>query len=240
MSKLEFYDGKVVDIIEETKNIRRFFIQIPDFDRLDFVAGQSVKLHLPIDSPKQTRHYSIANAPDGSNVLELLIVLDPNGKGTNYLFNEISIGSTLRTSRVMGNFVGPKEIETDLCFISTGVGLAPLRSMYLDIFNKNIPHKNIYVIFGTRWQKDLVYLDEFKELEEKYPEFKFIPTLSREESPEWTGRKGYVHDIYKELFTDVRPATFYICGWREMVRQTRSNLMEMGYPRKTIHFERFN
>lgn len=239
MAGLDWYNGKVVDIIKETGNIRRFFIEVPEVDRFRFKSGQYIKVEFPTAHKKNYRQYSIANYPNGSNVFELLIVLNPEGYATNYMFNEVKIGSSLKISESRGNFILPEAIEKDICFICTGVGLAPLRSMYLNIIKNNIPHKNIYLVFGTRYMKDLIYIDEMQELD-KRDDFHFVPVLSREISPEWTGRKGYVHDIYRELFNDGRDAEFFICGWRDMVSQARSNLMEMGYERRAIHFERYD
>lgn len=239
MSNLEWYEGKVVDIIKETPYIRRFFIEVAALENYDFKAGQHVKIEFPIPARKNYRQYSFANSPNGSNVFELLIVLDPNGVATNYLFNEVNIGSILKVSEPRGNFLVPDYVETDLCFISTGVGLAPLRSIYLDIIKRNIPHKHIYVVFGTRFMKDLIYIEEMEKLSE-LDDFTFIPVLSRENSDQWLGKRGYVHDVYMEIFSDKRPAEFYICGWRDMVTQARQNLMELGYKRKQIHFERYD
>jgi ferredoxin-NADP reductase len=239
MSNLDWYEGIVIDIIKETPFIRRFFIQVPELERYDFKAGQHVKIEFPIDARKNYRQYSYANAPDGTNIFELLIVLDPNGIATNYLFNEVDIGSSLKISEPRGNFIGPDFVEGDLCFISTGVGLAPLRSIYLDIIKRDIPHNHIYIIFGTRFMRDLIYVEEMERLSERN-DITFIPVLSRETSDEWTGKRGYVHNIYKELFAEVPTVEFYICGWRDMVTEARLSLMGMGYKRKKIHFERYD
>ncbi|MBX3044137.1 MAG: oxidoreductase [Candidatus Kapabacteria bacterium] len=239
MSKLDWYEGKVVDIIKETPYIRRFFIQVEELESYNFKAGQHVKIEFPIDARKNYRQYSYANAPDGSNIFELLIVLDPNGVATNYLFNEVNIGSILKVSEPRGNFLVPEFVETDLCFISTGVGLAPLRSIYLDILKREIPHKHIYVIFGTRFMRDLIYIEEMEQLS-KRSDFTFIPVLSRETSDDWKGERGYVHNIYKKIFGILPPTEFYICGWRDMVTEARLSLMDMGYKRKQIHFERYD
>lgn len=234
-----WYQGEVVDIIKETKNIRRFFIKIPELEKYDFKAGQHIKIEFPLNVKKNYRQYSFANEPDGSNVFELLIVLDPNGIATNYLFNEVNIGSKLKVSEPRGNFVLKTPVKSDVCFICTGVGLAPLRSIYLDIIKNQIPHKNIYLIFGTRFMKDMIYLDEMAELSSR-DDFGYYPVLSREPSSDWTGERGYVHNKYKEIFRGRNDVEFYICGWRDMVSQTRINLLEMGFDRKYIHFERYD
>lgn len=70
--------------------------------------------------------------------------------------------------------------------------------------------------------------------------FHFYPILSREISSEWEGRKGYVHQIYKELYSGHLPAYFYICGWKNMILETKDNLLKMGYQRSDIKFELYD
>ena len=50
---------------------------------------------LPIDSKVTNRSYSIASPPNSENTLELVIVINPPGKGTPHLFEEVKIGSFL-------------------------------------------------------------------------------------------------------------------------------------------------
>lgn len=235
-----FYNGKVVKIIDETHNIKRFFIRIPEVENYEFKAGQFTMLDLPIPSKVTTRAYSIASAPDSGNVIELIIVLNEAGLGTPYLFNEIKEGSTIRTSPALGKFTLPETIDRDICFICTGVGIAPFRSMTLSILNKRIPHKKIYLVFGTRYLSDVCYPEEFNRLTENYDSFEYYPVLSRETSPEWKGKKGYVHTVYKELFADKRPVYFYLCGWKTMIFETRDNLLSMDYTRNAIRYELFD
>ncbi len=240
MAKFNWYDGTIVDIQNVTDSIRRFFIEVPERKHFSFKPGQFINLDLPIDSKKKIRQYSIASSPNGTNVLELIIVKFENGLGTSYLFDKSDVGTNLKVSDALGKFVLPEKIETDICFICTGVGIAPIRSMYLNIFKNNIPHKNIYLVFGTRYQNDLLFINEINELQEKHPEFHYLPTLSREDSPEWQGHRGYVHPVYMEEFADGRPAQFYICGWKEMIMEARDNLYGMGYDRKDVKFELFD
>lgn len=235
-----FYNGKVVKIIDETHNIKRFFIQIPEVEKYEFKAGQFTMLDLPIPSKVTTRAYSIASAPGTDNVIELIIVLNEAGLGTPYLFNEIKVGSIIKTSPALGKFILPEIIDRDLCFICTGVGIAPFRAMAYYILGNRIPHKKIYLVFGTRYKSDLCYPDELYELNNLHNSFEYHPVLSRETSPEWKGKKGYVHNVYKELFADRRPAYFYLCGWKTMIYETRDNLLSMGYTKDDIHFELYD
>lgn len=238
--------GTVTKIVDETYNTKRYFIQVNELESFNFKAGQFVTLDLPIhEQPnKRWRSYSIASWPDGSNVYELLIVLLEGGAGSTYLFNEVKVGSELTFRGPQGVFTLPENIEKDLFFICTGTGIAPFRSMLNYMFLNNIPHKNLYLIYGCRTQKDLLYFDEMKSLEKKLDHFSFLPTLSRER---WNGATGYVHSLYEEIckknneacenLEDVKPASFYLCGWKFMIDDARKKIVELGYDKKAVHLE---
>lgn len=228
--------GIVNRIEDETKDTRRFWIEVPEMDNFDFIPGQFVTLDLPIHEKinKRWRSYSIASWPDGTNVFELVIVLDKQGAGTPYLFNEVRVGSALTFRGPQGVFVIKGDLDRDVFMICTGTGVAPFRSMIHDIKNKNIPHKNIYLVFGCRTKDTLLYYEELKKLEESIPDFYYIPTLSREI---WDGKSGYVHSIYESLCADRKPAYFFLCGWKGMIDEAKKRILEMGYDKKSIHSE---
>src|SRR5262245_24997158 len=73
--------GRIIRIADETDATRRFWIQLTETDNFDFKPGQFVTLDLPIHEQrnKRWRSYSIASWPDGSNVIELVIVLLEGG-----------------------------------------------------------------------------------------------------------------------------------------------------------------
>ena len=235
-----FYDSTILNIIDETPSVKRFFIKLPDAVQFRFKAGQFVMLDLPIVSKHTTRSYSIASAPAEDNIFELCIVLKADGAGTPWLFEYAKIGSVVKVSVPLGKFVLPEPIENDICLIATGTGIAPFRSYLWDIINKNIPHKNIYLIFGNRWIGDILYHKELEDLEQQISNYKFIPVLSRESEDKWNGQKGYVHRVYEELFADKRPAHFFICGWEAMLKEARQRIEVMGYDRKRIKFESYD
>jgi ferredoxin-NADP reductase len=229
----------ITDIISETELVKRFFFKVPDDLPFDFKPGQFVMLHLPIESKYKNRSYSIASPPYGNNTFELAIVLNPKGLGTPYLWENVKVESLIDVSKPLGKFILKEPIEEDLCFIGTGTGIAPLRSMIHHIFRNNLPYKNIYLIFGNRWEKDILYYKEMQELAANHTNFNFIPVLSRD-NPGWTGKQGYVHQVYEEIFADKHPATFYLCGWRDMLHEARQRIEKMGYDKAKIKFESYD
>lgn len=230
--------GKVIRIEQEAPQTRRFWIQLPDLGSFDFEPGQFVTLDLPIhEKPnKRWRSYSIASWPDGTNVVELVIVLLEGGAGTTYLFNEVKVGSELTLRGPQGIFTLPDPIEKDLFFICTGTGIAPFRAMSHHILNHNIPHRDIYLIFGCRQFGDALYRQEMTELAERIPAFHYIPTFSREAVGS-SVRTGYVHAVYEEICSSLPPAHFFLCGWKNMIDEARQRIQALGYDRKSIHQE---
>lgn len=239
--------GTVIRIVDETSSTRRFWIQMENDAPFDFKPGQFVTLDLPIHEQrnKRWRSYSIASWPDGTNVIELVIVLLEGGLGTNYLFSEIKEGSKITLRGPQGVFTLPEPIEKDLFLVCTGTGVAPFRSMAHYILRNNIPHKNIYLIFGCRKFGDCLYGPELKSLEVEFPGFHYIPTFSREEAGDHLVRTGYVHTVYEEVCItqknktgmDIHPAQFYLCGWKNMIDEARQRILALGYEKKDIHLE---
>ena len=245
--------GKVIRIENETAQTRRFWIQLPDMESFDFKPGQFVTLDLPIhEKPnKRWRSYSVASWPDGSPVFELLIVYLEGGMGTNFLFNEVRLGSELVFRGPLGLFTLPDSIEKDLFLVCTGTGIAPFRSMLHHILGHNLAHQNIHLIFGCRRLGDCLYQKEMEDLQERVPRFQYIPVFSREvpENREHLIRTGYVHSIYEEICrknmgpssadlpASLKPAQFYLCGWKNMIDEAKLRILALGYERKAIHLE---
>jgi CDP-4-dehydro-6-deoxyglucose reductase len=237
---VQYHDAEIIDIIDESPIVKRYYFKMPESLGFTFKAGQFVMLDLPIEAKFTNRSYSIASAPNNEGTFELCIVLKEDGMGTPYLWKNIEVGTKVKTAGPFGKFVLHDEINTDLCFIATGTGIAPLRSMLLDIYEKNIPHKDIYMIFGNRKEQDILYRAEMEALQAKHPEFKFIPVLSRPDDT-WKGATGYVHPYYMDyLGNEKKEVVFYICGWSSMVREARDKLKEIGYSKLELKFELYD
>ncbi len=236
----KWHDSKVIRIEDESSTTKRFWLEVPDIDEFDFEPGQFVTMDLPIAEKrlKRWRSYSIANPPDGSNVLEFCIVYLEGGGASEYLFNEVEVGTAIRFKGPSGAFTMlEKHLEQDVVMICTGTGVAPFRSMLLDLKNKSKPFKNIHLIFGTRYEEGILYREEFEKLAKEFPNFKYDITLSRDEN--WKGYRGYVHQVYQNQYKQARKGIdFYLCGWSNMIDDAVANLVvKMGYDKSQIHYE---
>ncbi|GIS31914.1 MAG: hypothetical protein Ct9H90mP3_7100 [Flammeovirgaceae bacterium] len=63
-----------------------------------------------------------------------------------------------------------------------------------------------------------------------------ISLFSREKGD---GKPGYVHDQYLNLVKNnvLENPTFFLCGWRDMIKEARLNLKEQGFDSKKIKLE---
>jgi CDP-4-dehydro-6-deoxyglucose reductase len=233
----KWYESKVTEIEDASSTTKRFWVEVEE--PIDFKAGQFVTMDLPISDKrlKRWRSYSIANAPDQSNILEFCIVNLEGGAASQYLFNEVNVGTPIKFKGPSGNFVLPPEIKQDIVLICTGTGVAPFRSMIQDIINQDIPHKNIHLIFGTRYEEGILYREEFEMWNLKYNWFQYDVALSREK--DWKGYRGYIHDIYLEKYQNNSKDThFYLCGWTPMIDEAVANLItKMKVEQPFIHYE---
>lgn len=236
---ITWYNGHVHQIEDITPSVKRFWVQVPAETPFSFLAGQFVTMDLPIGEKRlqRWRSYSIANAPDGSGMLEFCIVRNPNGEATRYLFETLKPGDTLRFKGPDGAFFLPEIIEKDIVMICTGTGVAPFRSMLLDLQQSGRPHRNIHLIFGTREMSGVLYKIDFERLMREMPGFQYDVVLSRQ--ADWDGYQGHVHQVYVGDYRQVRPdVDFYLCGWSNMIDEAVVNLMvQLGYDRSQVHYE---
>ncbi len=234
-----WYDSHIIKIEDAGTGTKRFWVETEGENPFDFKAGQFVVMDLPISDKrlKRWRSYSIANPPDGGRVLEFCISRYEPGAGTRFFFEEAGVGTAIRFKGPEGGFYLREPIEKDLVFICTGTGIAPFRSMIQDLRNRQTPHKNLHLIFGTRTETGILYGQEMEALAGELPGFRYDVALSRQ--PEWPGFRGYVHQIYEAAYATARPdILFYICGWSAMVDDAVAKLIvEMGYDRSQVIYE---
>ncbi len=235
--KYTFFDIEVTRIIDTTPNVKLFDLRVPDREEYKFQAGQFIQIDFPIDAKVTRRSYSIASPPNGKNEFQLCIGRVPEGLATRYMFEEVRPGSILKGSEALGRFVLPDIVEQETCLISTGVGIAPFRSMLMDGYARGIIKAPISLFFGNRYESDILYREDFETMRRDHG-LHFYPVLSRQK--DWHGPQGHVHPHYTKHYADKRPATFYLCGWRAMLDDARGHLTELGYDRHSVKIELYD
>jgi NAD(P)H-flavin reductase len=82
----------------------------------------------------------------------------------------------------------------------------------------------------------LYWTSEFEELVQKYPNFRFVLTLSRP-TDTWKGLRGHVTEHVLSGESNLPGAEFYLCGNKAMVREMDEKLIERLVPKEQIYKE---
>ncbi|WP_439183782.1 NADH:ubiquinone reductase (Na(+)-transporting) subunit F [Carboxylicivirga taeanensis] len=202
------------------------------------------------------RVYSMANYPgEGDTVtLNVRIATPPLTKQNNFKKVNPGICSSYIFSRQPGDKVtmsGPygefyvKAKAREIMFIGGGAGMAPLRSQIFDLlFNKQYPYPIGYW-YGARSRREIYYDDDFRQLEKRFPNFRFEIALSAPKpEDQWTGHTGFISDIiYKQYLSqheEPEDIEYYICGPPKMHEATLKMLYNLGVPDDNIAFDEFS
>ncbi len=227
---------EIIQIIDESPRVKRFILKPTDNKIIEFQPGQFVTLFCPeLPEFENARSYSIASKSSGETI-ELCVALNPKGKFTPWLF-QLKTGYQIEMSEPQGTFVYKEEFSKfPSVFICTGTGVAPFISMIDKALDLNC--NQVYLVFGNRYQVDLLYTEMLEKWSLQFPQFHFITVFSRETDVPNT---GYVHTFYEKILRDIgSDVRIFVCGWKDMCVQTRQKLKEMGYNRRQYFFEQYD
>lgn len=235
------FDARLVRTRKLTPAVRELVFERTDGMAFDFTAGQWVSLVLPHEQGELRRAYSIASSPNGTPAFEIAVTHVEGGPGSSYL-HAMEPGQSLRIVGPQGFFTHARTGPS--LFIGTGTGVTPLRSMLKDAIARG-DTTPAWLILGTRTREDILYQEEFEELERLHPHVRVYFTLSRPDA-EWKGLTGYVQTHVRERWDELARSGHgmphaYICGLQRMVGAVRDLLRkEMGLPRQHVHSERYD
>ena len=234
---VEDYSAEVVRIEALTPTIRGIWFKL---DRpMPFQAGQYVNLEVAaVDG--QSRAFSLANAPQQADMVELNVRIVPGGQVTTWLHEKLEVGDKLTLSGPYGRFFVKKSANVPLIFIAGGSGLSSPKSMIADLLSNGC-ELPMTLIYGQRCREELYYDAEFTALADKYANFTYVPALSHEpEGSSWRGARGFVNEAAKAHFgNDFRGHKAYLCGPPAMIEACISTLMQGRLFERDIYMEKF-
>ena len=149
----------------------RHFVFDAETAEFSFIPGQFVSFSDSVDGKKVTRAYSIASEPHGT-LFELCLNRVKEGKLSPRLF-EMQVGNTIEMQGPLGYFVLRNPLS-DSVLVATGTGIAPFRAMLKPALARESGHQ-FTLIFGVRYEHNLMYREEFERLAAQHPNFRFWP-----------------------------------------------------------------
>jgi NAD(P)H-flavin reductase len=227
--------ARLLESREIAPEVRHLVFQLEDTESLAFVPGQFASLTADIDGSPITRAYSFAAPAEGIR-FELCLNRVAEGKLSPYLFG-MRPGDQIQMTGPWGGFIFRQPVE-DSILVATGTGIVPFRAMLLDQLVRDSGHQ-FTLIFGVRYERGLLYREEFEQLTRDHANFHFWPTLSRPDAS-WTGRTGHVQAHLFQATGERRDINVFICGLKAMVDDVRAILKSNGFDRKRIICEKYD
>jgi len=212
------------------------------------------------------RAYSMANHPAEGNIIMLNIRIatppfdrkkggwmDVNpGVCSSFVFDQ-KPGDKVTISGPYGEFF-IKETDAEMLYIGGGAGMAPMRSHLFHLFHTLKTGRKVSYWYGGRSKRELFYLDDFRQIEEQFPNFKFHLVLS-EPLPEdnWNAKEnmddegdgfvGFVHQAVIDNYLNHHDAPedieFYFCGPPLMNAAVLKMVDDFGVPPENVSFDDF-
>lgn len=199
-------------------------LRFPASVRAKFKAGQYLRIKTP---DGDERSFSMANAPQESDGVQLHIRHVPGGAFSEQVLASLHLNDKLEIEVPFGDFYIREGDETPYVLVATGTGFAPLRSIIDDMIRRRRKQNEVRLYWGGRGRADLYMAEACERWARRYPWFTFIPVLS-EPDPDWKGRRGLVHRAVLDDIPDLSGWRVYACGNPMMIQAARGEFRTLG------------
>jgi CDP-4-dehydro-6-deoxyglucose reductase len=135
-----------------------------------------------------------------------------------------------------------------MLLIGGGTGLAPLLSILRHVLENGID-RDMTVYWGVRSERDLYAHATLQGLVERAAagrpaqpravRLHYVPVLS-EPSPEWRGRRGWVHEAALQDIDDLDRYDVYAAGPPAMIEAVRREFVRRGVAANRLYFDSFD
>ncbi|MGC8977627.1 MAG: NADH:ubiquinone reductase (Na(+)-transporting) subunit F [Candidatus Ratteibacteria bacterium] len=231
------FKGKVLEKSPLTHDIKHIVIKLIEPKEIEFKPGQYIQIKVP--GTDEFRAYSIASSPYQKDFIELIVRLVPGGLCSTYIHEVMEIGDEVNFTGPFGDFYLREESKRDIIAIGGGCGMAPIRSILLYLIENGLPRKFIF-FFGARSKRDLFYTEELREIEKKFPNFKYIPALSEpRKDDKWEGETGLITEVVDRYIENAENFEAYLCGPPPMIDAAIKVLTKKGMDINLIYYDKF-
>jgi ferredoxin-NADP reductase len=221
--------------LPDTKTIR---LKWPAGYEPDFKTGQFITLFWP-DTPTYKRAYSLSSCAMDRGFYEVTVKRD--GKMGTRIVDWAKPGDKMVVIPPTGRFLPVYEPNKHLVCIAGGSGVTPFRGFVREATQRKL-ETEITVLYSVRTTNDIIFDQQFRDLEQENPKFNFYVTCTRlhPEDP-WTGRRGRITSAWvKEHAHDLPNTVFYACGPNELVGFAEELVLrEMLVPKEQMKTEKW-
>lgn len=245
-----------------------------DYDK-DFDKNDIGELYLPAwekfglfglkvkNTVPTVRAYSMANYPDEGDIITLTVRIAtppfkpreqgpgfmdvPAGISSSYIFS-LKPGDKVTMSGPYGDFHPIFDSKKEMIWVGGGAGMAPLRAQIMHMLNTlNTTDREMHYFYGARAIDEVFFMEDFLELEQRFPNFHFHLALDRPDpKADGLGVKytaGFIADVLGNTYLKQHEAPedieYYLCGPPMMAQTVLSLLHSLGVEDDSIYFDDF-
>ncbi|HEY2746293.1 MAG TPA: oxidoreductase [Polyangia bacterium] len=205
----------------ETDTLRGIRLDLGSSASAHTRPGQVVKLHA---AGHKAGYFAIANAPRGDGAAELLLK-----RGTplaDAVIAAATTGALVDATAPFGDgFPVECAVGRDVLLFAAGSGITPIRSLLQYLLDHRDTHGRVALYYGQRSDRDFAYLGEHEGWRRAGVH---LVLCASQASPTWTGARGYVQTVARELRLheiSTENAVAFLCGMKSMIEAVRDELV---------------
>lgn len=219
---------EVVEVIKETDDAISIVFEVPDAlaDRFRYHPGQ----FLTLEVASVARCYSLSSSPHLDDDLIVTVKRVAAGVGSNWLCDNVAVGSELRVLTPSGVFV-PKSLDADLLLLAAGSGITPVMSIAKSALIAGVG--TVSLVYANADAGSVIFGAELDEMVIEFPDrFQVVHWLETERGlPTVEG--------IAELVESAASFDAFLCGPAPFMAVCRTALASIGMPDRHIHIEKF-
>jgi CDP-4-dehydro-6-deoxyglucose reductase len=218
-------------------DVMGLFLRLPVAEAFTFEAGQYIDIMLP---GGRRRSFSIASPPHDAKPLELHVRRIAGGEFSDRLFYEDVHSSLLSIEGPLGTFTYHPQVgqAARMLLIGGGTGIAPLLSILRHLIENGI-ERDMHLYWGVRSERDLYAHATLEQLGRRAGCLTYAPVLS-DPSPEWRGRRGWVHEAALEELPDLESIEVYAAGPPAMIAAIQREYESRGSAKTRLYYDSFD
>ncbi len=222
------YAVNLLKVTEESPTIKTFTTTMPS--GFKFLAGQFVEVTVPGtgESP-----FTPSSSPYEKDFLEVTVARV--GRVTENL-HSLQPGVTLGLRGPFGKeYPIEKFRDKEILLVGGGVGLAPLRSLFLSLTQDLSRFRKVLFCCGSKTPQDYIYKDKiFDSWQKMDSKVCFRVTVDKADE-KWKGQVGVVTKTLDNLDVNIKNSVAIVCGPPIMMKFTTLKLLELGYQPPQIY-----
>jgi len=215
----------LVEVIEETPNIKTFRVVLDDEEKMQnftFRPGQVGQLSV-FGVGEST--FVINSSPTRMEYLQFSVMRV--GEVTTRL-HQLRPGDKVGVRAPLGNGFPVETMRgKNIVFIGGGIGMAPLRTLFVYMLDNRADFGDITLLYGARTPVDMTYKAELPEWLAR-SDVRTVLTVDAE-YPGWEHRVGLIPNVLLDLAPSPENTVAVTCGPPIMIKFTLQALKKLGF-----------